>query len=70
MVAPQHTFKGRTTLAAVFSQEGFRGMLVLVILLPNIYDLRATNLISPWRDAITVLDASIVRGRPRRSRRL
>jgi hypothetical protein len=44
MVAPQHTFKGRTTLAAVFSQEGFRGMLVLVILFQDIYDLPATEL--------------------------
>jgi hypothetical protein len=62
--------KGRTTLAAAFSQEGFRGLLALVILLPRYLDLRATDLFSPWRDAITVLDVSSVRGRPRTFRRL
>ena len=63
-------FKRRPTLAAAFSQEGFRGMLVLVILFQDIYDIPATELISPWRDAITVLDVTIVRGRPRTFRRL
>ena len=71
MVAPRYGFEGRPTLAAVFSQEGFRGMLALVILLPRyLRPLRATELIGRWRDAITVLDVPSVRGRPRTFRRL
>src|SRR5215216_5543967 len=71
MVAPRYGFEGRPTLATVLSQEGFREMLALAILLPKISTTYAppTRLV-PGRTDIAVLDVSIVRGRLRRSLRL